>query len=90
MQLQEVLVDWWESFQYGHPNANQITWQKFREAFRSHHVQTRFMRLKRKEFLALKQGGMSMGTNISSLNSHAMRQMMWKKIITSQIFQRLG
>ena len=58
-QLQGAALDWWESFRNGYPNANQITWQVFRENFRSHHVPAGLMRLKRKEFLALKQGGMS-------------------------------
>ncbi|XP_066381052.1 uncharacterized protein [Miscanthus floridulus] len=58
-QLQGAALDWWDSFQNGYPNTNQITWQVFRENFRSHHVPAGLMRLKRKEFLALKQGGMS-------------------------------
>jgi hypothetical protein len=58
-QLQGAALDWWETFRNGYPNAHQITWQAFRENFRSHHVPAGLMRLKRKEFLALKQGGMS-------------------------------
>jgi hypothetical protein len=58
-QLQGAALDWWESFRNGYPDANQITWQIFKGNFRSHHVPAGTMRLKRKEFLALKQGGMS-------------------------------
>ena len=38
--------------------ANPITWQEFHSAFRSHHVPAGLMKLK-KEFLALKQGSMT-------------------------------
>src|SRR6187551_578864 len=58
-QLQGPALDWWDSFQYGHPNRGQITWQEFCEGFRRHHVPEALMALKKKEFLALKQEGMS-------------------------------
>ena len=38
---------------FGHNEANPITWQEFRSAFRSHHVPAGLMKLK-KELLALK------------------------------------
>ena len=58
-QLQGAALDWWDSFHFGHTKANPITWLEFRSAFRSHHVPTGLMKLKKKEFLALKQGNMS-------------------------------
>src|SRR6187551_691185 len=57
-QLQGAALDWWDAYQYAHPNRDQITWQEFRDSFRSHHVPEALMTLK-KEFLALKQEGMS-------------------------------
>ena len=39
--------------------ANPITWKEFHSVFCSHHVPTGLMKLKKKEFLALKQGTMS-------------------------------
>ncbi|WVZ70834.1 hypothetical protein U9M48_019470 [Paspalum notatum var. saurae] len=36
-----------------------FTWEQFRERFRSHHVPAGLMKLKKKEFLSLKQGNMS-------------------------------
>src|SRR6187551_4120567 len=62
-QLQGPALDWWDSYQYAHPNRDQITWQEFRDSFRSHHVPEALMVLK-KEFLALKQEGMSVGAGI--------------------------
>ena len=41
-QLQGVVQDWWESYQYGRPNnALAITWQEFREEFRAYHIPKR-------------------------------------------------
>ena len=53
-QLQGAALDWWDSFHFGRNEANPITWQEFRSAFRSHHVPAGLMKLKKKEFLALK------------------------------------
>jgi hypothetical protein len=39
--------------------ANTITWQQFRDAFRAHHIPDGVLKLKQREFLALKQGNMS-------------------------------
>ena len=52
-QLQGATLYWWDSFRFGHTEANPITWLEFRNAFRSHHVPAGLMKLK-KEFLALK------------------------------------
>jgi len=58
-QLQGATLDWWDSFCFGRTKANPITWQEFHGAFRSHHMPAGLMKLKKKEFLALKQGSMS-------------------------------
>ena len=46
-------MDWWES----HPvhDREALTWLQFRERFRSHNVPAGVMKMKQKEFLALKQ-----------------------------------
>ena len=46
-------MDWWES----HPvqDREALTWLQFREWFRSHNVPAAVMKMKQKEFLALKQ-----------------------------------
>ena len=60
-QLQGVAQDWLESFQYECPNdAPKMTWQEFRENFRSYHIPKGLVALKQEEFRALKQGSMSM------------------------------
>ena len=59
-QLQGEAQDWWEAFEYGRTtNAPPITWQEFRENFRSYHTPEGLIELKQEEFRALKQGFMS-------------------------------
>jgi hypothetical protein len=41
-----------------HANADAITWQEFQVKFRAHHIPSRIMKLKKKEFLSLTQGNM--------------------------------
>jgi hypothetical protein len=41
-----------------HATPDTITWQELTDSFRSHHIPAGLMKLK-KEFLSLKQGGMS-------------------------------
>ena len=58
-QLQGEDQDWWESFEYGRPaNAPPVTWQ-VKENFRSYHIPEGLIELKQEEFIALKQGSMS-------------------------------
>jgi hypothetical protein len=38
---------------------NDITWDEFTTNFRSHHIPAGLMRMKKKEFMSLKQEGMS-------------------------------
>ncbi|CAO2144136.1 unnamed protein product [Urochloa humidicola] len=58
-QLEGAALDWWDAYQFGEPNRDQITWQQFCDSFRSHHVPVGLIELKMKEFRNLKQEGMS-------------------------------
>ena len=51
--------DWWDAYVAAHANADTITWDEFTAAFRQHHIPIGIMQQKKKEFLALKQRGMS-------------------------------
>jgi hypothetical protein len=42
-----------------HANPDAITWEEFRDSFRQYHVPAGLMTVKKEEFLALKQGSMS-------------------------------
>jgi hypothetical protein len=52
-QLRGSSLDWWESYPARDHDA--ITWVQFRECFRNHHIPAGVMKMKHKEFLALKQ-----------------------------------
>jgi len=58
-RLEGTATDWWDAYTASHIDPNTITWQEFRSQFKEHHIPKGLMKLKRQEFLALKQGGMS-------------------------------
>jgi hypothetical protein len=49
----------WESYLATHANPDNITWGEFRDSIRQYHVPVGLMTVKKEEFLALKQGSMS-------------------------------
>jgi hypothetical protein len=57
-QLRGATQSWWESYLATHANPEAITWEEFRDNFRRYHVPEGLM-IVRKEFLALKQGPLS-------------------------------
>jgi hypothetical protein len=58
-RLEGAASDWWDAFTAAHANADAITWQEFQLNFRAHHIPSGIMKLKKKEFLSLTQGNMS-------------------------------
>jgi hypothetical protein len=58
-QLQGAAQDWRDVYYFTHENPDTITWGQFKETFRTHHVPAGLIKPKKKEFLALKQGSMS-------------------------------
>jgi hypothetical protein len=57
--LRGAAQSWWESYLATHANPDTITWEEFRDNFRQYHVPAGLMTVKKEEFLALKQGPMS-------------------------------
>ena len=55
-QLRGAALSWWENFRAMQPAGHTVTWEEFRTAFRRSHIPAGVMKLKKKEFLALKQG----------------------------------
>jgi hypothetical protein len=47
---------WWANYTTAHPTNYQVSSDKFREAFRAHHIPAGIMTKKHKEFMDLKQG----------------------------------
>jgi hypothetical protein len=57
-RLQGSASAWWDAYTTAHAAPDTITWDEFTTNFRSHHIPSRVMKIK-KEFLSLKQEGMS-------------------------------
>jgi hypothetical protein len=57
--LRGAAQSWWESYLATHANPDAITWEEFRDNFHQYHVPTGLITVKKEEFLALKQGSMS-------------------------------
>jgi hypothetical protein len=58
-RLEGTTADWLDAYTAAHDTSNTITWQEFRNKFREQHIPKGLMKLKKQEFLALKQGSMS-------------------------------
>ena len=58
-RLEGTASDWWDAYIAAHADPNTITWQEFRSKFREQHIPKGLMKLKKQEFLTLKQGTMS-------------------------------
>jgi hypothetical protein len=52
-------ADWWDSYTAAHDAIDTITWGEFATQFKNYHIPTGLMKIKKKEFLSLKQGSMS-------------------------------
>ena len=59
-QLDGPAASWWENYTSTFPIAN-VTWDQFQQAFRTTHVSTRAMSMKKREFLNWRQGGRTVG-----------------------------
>jgi hypothetical protein len=69
-RLQGTASAWWDAYVAAHATPDAITWQEFTTSFRSYHIPASLMKLKKKEFLALKQGEMSVIEYRDQLISH--------------------
>ncbi|MGZ7897773.1 retrotransposon gag family protein, partial [Haemophilus sp. SZY H54] len=58
-QLQGPAKNWWTAYTAAHADADSITWEEFRRAFRDQYVPFGEIRVKRREFQDLRQGAMT-------------------------------
>jgi hypothetical protein len=65
-QLYGIAANWWETYCNSHANIDTITWNKFKARFHTHYMPCGTMKLKRKEFANLKQGGMTVNEYLNS------------------------
>ena len=66
--LQGPAGAWYATFLAMQPAGHQITWTELRQAFRAHYIPVSLMKLKLREFLALKQGGKSVMEYMQAFN----------------------
>jgi hypothetical protein len=73
-QLVRPTADWWDAYVEAHEKLETISWQEFKNSFRSHHVSLGVMKLKKKEFDDLKQCSMTVSeyvTRFTQLSCYA-------------------
>src|SRR6266540_624516 len=58
-QLISSAADWWTTYVAAYAHPEDTSWEEFKTAFRHHFVPEGEIKLKRREFLDLKQGSMS-------------------------------
>jgi hypothetical protein len=72
-RLQGSASAWWDAYTAAHAAPDTITLDEFTTNFRSHHIPSGVMKIKKKEFLSLTQGGCQwLNTETSSLSCLAM------------------
>jgi hypothetical protein len=65
-QLYGTAANWWETYCNAQVNIDTITWNEFKARFRTHYVPRGTLKLKKKEFTDLKQGGMTVNECLNS------------------------
>jgi hypothetical protein len=65
-QLFGTAANWWETYYNTHADVDSITWNEFKSHFRNHYVPHGTMKLKKKEFTDLNQGGMMVNEYLNS------------------------
>jgi hypothetical protein len=65
-QLFGTAANWWETYYNTHANVNSIMWNEFKARLCNHYVPHGTMKLKKKEFTDLKQGGMTVNEYLNS------------------------
>ena len=67
-QLRGPTTSWWSTHLAMQPTGHQVMWAEFREAFRAYHVPSSIMKIKLREFLALKQGNKTVREYVQTFN----------------------
>src|SRR6266540_719383 len=67
-QLRGPATSWWSTHLAMQPIGHKVVWAEFCEAFRAHHVPSSVMKIKLREFLALKQGSKMVREYVQAFN----------------------
>ena len=70
-QLEGPAAEWWDNYQITYPDIAAITWDQFQKAFRTAHVASGIIALKRREFRDLRQGSRSLSDYAELFNKLA-------------------
>jgi hypothetical protein len=65
-QLYGTMTNWWETYCNTHANIDTITWNEFKAHFCAHYVSSGTIKLKKKEFVELTQGSMTVNEYLNS------------------------
>jgi hypothetical protein len=65
-QLFGTVANWWETYCNTHVDVDSILWNEFKAHFCNHYVPRGTIKLKKKEFADLKQGGMTVNEYLNS------------------------
>jgi hypothetical protein len=65
-KLYGMAANWWEMYCNTHANIDTITWNEFKARFHIHYVPRGTIKLKKKEFVDLKQGSMILNEYLNS------------------------
>src|SRR5437667_4890814 len=71
VQLRGAAASWWATFLAMQPAGHQVPWTEFAAAFRAHHIPSSVMKIKLREFMALKQGSKTVREYVQTFNELA-------------------
>src|SRR6266511_1919016 len=67
-QLRGPAASWWATHLAMQPAGHRVLWTEFSEAFKVHHIPSSVMKIKLREFLALKQGSKTVREYVQAFN----------------------
>jgi hypothetical protein len=67
-QLRGPASTWWGNYVAIQPVGHQVTWDKFKLAFREHYILEGVLHMKQEEFMKLKQGGDTITQYLNKFN----------------------
>ena len=70
-QLRGAAASWWATFLAMQPAGHQVPWTEFSAAFQAHHIPSSVMKIKLREFMALKQGNKTVREYVQIFNELA-------------------
>src|SRR5438034_8795579 len=67
-QLRGPAASWWATHLAMQPAGHRVLWTEFSEAFKAHHIPASVIKIKLREFLALKQGSKTVREYVQAFN----------------------